>query len=155
MTHLNPILQNPPLNRFFRATLSALVVMDVHARDVATSLAAEGIEGEPTHFSWLSQLRMYWEGGSGAAAEGGGAGVEEGEASLVVRMMNAQVRECTCCCGVFDGFYDWVWGLYDVTHVFQACMSDNNNIPVSCDIHCHVCTSPLNGSTTTLNGMFA
>jgi hypothetical protein len=35
--------------------------MDVHARDVAEQLAAEGIEGEATHFSWLSQLRMYAE----------------------------------------------------------------------------------------------
>jgi hypothetical protein len=46
-----------------RATLSALVVMDVHARDVAAQLAAEGIEGQASHFSWLSQLRMYWEVG--------------------------------------------------------------------------------------------
>ena len=43
-----------------RATLSALVVMDVHARDVAAALAAEGLEGQPGHFSWLAQLRMYW-----------------------------------------------------------------------------------------------
>ena len=49
------------LSKLNRATLSALVVMDVHARDVTVQLAAEGIEGEPGHFSWLSQLRMYWE----------------------------------------------------------------------------------------------
>jgi hypothetical protein len=47
-----------------RATLSALVVMDVHARDVVAQLAAEGIEGQASHFSWLSQLRMYWEVGA-------------------------------------------------------------------------------------------
>ena len=35
--------------------------MDVHARDVVVQLAKEGIEGEPGHFSWLSQLRMSWE----------------------------------------------------------------------------------------------
>jgi hypothetical protein len=35
--------------------------MDVHARDVVAQLAKEGIEGEPGHFSWLSQLRLYWE----------------------------------------------------------------------------------------------
>eukprot|EP00798_Chlamydomonas_sp_ICE-L_P012761 gene12761-16012_t len=49
------------LTKLNRATLSALVVMDVHARDVTVQLAKEGIEGEPGHFSWLSQLRMYWE----------------------------------------------------------------------------------------------
>ncbi|KAF6263196.1 dynein heavy chain 8 [Scenedesmus sp. NREL 46B-D3] len=49
------------LSNLSRATLSALVVMDVHARDVVAQLAAEGIEGQPQHFSWLSQLRMYWE----------------------------------------------------------------------------------------------
>ena len=49
------------LTKLNRATLSALVVMDVHARDTTMQLAREGIEGEPGHFSWLSQLRMYWE----------------------------------------------------------------------------------------------
>lgn len=49
------------LPKLSRATLSALVVMDVHARDVVQALADEKIEGEPGHFSWLSQLRMYWE----------------------------------------------------------------------------------------------
>jgi hypothetical protein len=44
-----------------RSTLSALVVMDVHARDVVEQLANEEIEGQPGHFSWLSQLRMYSE----------------------------------------------------------------------------------------------
>jgi dynein heavy chain len=46
------------LTKLNRSTLSALVVMDVHARDVVVQLAEEGIDGEETHFSWLSQLRM-------------------------------------------------------------------------------------------------
>lgn len=66
-----------------RATLSALVVMDVHARDVVAQLAAEGIEGQPQHFSWLSQLRMYWDDPSKEA--------ESQEKTIIVRMMNAQV----------------------------------------------------------------
>ena len=60
------------LSKLNRATLSALVVMDVHARDVTVQLAAEGIEGEPGHFSWLSQLRMYWEVCVGGVARGRG-----------------------------------------------------------------------------------
>lgn len=65
-----------------RATLSALVVMDVHARDVVAQLAAEGIEGQPQHFSWLSQLRMYWELSPGQP--------DRQDKTIVVRMMNAQ-----------------------------------------------------------------
>lgn len=51
------------LKKLNRMTLSALVVMDVHARDVAEHLAKEGIEGMENHFSWICQLRMYWEVG--------------------------------------------------------------------------------------------
>ena len=49
------------LTKLQRATLSALVVMDVHARDVVVSLAAQNLQGKPQDFAWLSQLRMYWE----------------------------------------------------------------------------------------------
>ena len=52
------------LTKLQRSTLSALVVMDVHARDVTANLAAQGIEGNLNDFAWLSQLRMYWEVGA-------------------------------------------------------------------------------------------
>lgn len=55
--------------------------MDVHARDVVASLAKEAIEGQPQHFSWLSQLRMYWED----------MHHDPNNKSIAVRMMNAQV----------------------------------------------------------------
>lgn len=58
--------------------------MDVHARDVVAQLAAEGIEGQPQHFSWLSQLRMYWEQPPGQSTSQA--------KSIVVRMMNAQAE---------------------------------------------------------------
>jgi hypothetical protein len=47
------------LTKLQRATLGALVVMDVHARDVTADLAAKGITSDK-EFDWQSQLRSYW-----------------------------------------------------------------------------------------------
>lgn len=36
------------------------MVIEVHAKDIVSELVAEGVEDE-TSFSWLAQLRYYWE----------------------------------------------------------------------------------------------
>lgn len=40
--------------------MNALITIDVHAADVVRSLIEEKIL-DPVDFSWLAQLRYYWE----------------------------------------------------------------------------------------------
>ena len=48
------------LEKSTRKTLSAVVVLDVHARDVTKQLAELRVS-EPTEFEWISQMRNYWQ----------------------------------------------------------------------------------------------
>ncbi|XP_072845880.2 dynein axonemal heavy chain 1 isoform X2 [Pogona vitticeps] len=47
------------LSRMQRAILSALIVIEVHAKDVAAKLIEENVQSE-NDFEWISQLRYYW-----------------------------------------------------------------------------------------------
>ena len=49
-------LVRKPLTQLARLTLGALIVIDVHARDVVKTLADANISDE-TDFEWISQLR--------------------------------------------------------------------------------------------------
>ncbi|ODM98966.1 Dynein heavy chain 6, axonemal [Orchesella cincta] len=47
----------PPL---VRAVLCALITIDVHARDIVTSMVNMGVD-KSSNFEWLKQLRYYWD----------------------------------------------------------------------------------------------
>ena len=48
------------MNKLARLTISSMIVMDVHARDVTQHLVESKVENN-TDFSWLAQLRYDWD----------------------------------------------------------------------------------------------
>ncbi|CAG9332270.1 unnamed protein product [Blepharisma stoltei] len=49
------------LDSLLRKTLSAVITLDVHARDIVTDLKTKKITNN-NQFDWIAQLRYYWEG---------------------------------------------------------------------------------------------
>ena len=47
------------LTKLGKKTMGALLVMEVHARDMVTRFIDKGVESQ-ADFEWLSQLRYYW-----------------------------------------------------------------------------------------------
>lgn len=52
-------LVRQPLTKQQKVTINALIVLDVHAKDVVAKLAKFNIQ-DVSSFEWISQLRYYW-----------------------------------------------------------------------------------------------
>lgn len=57
------------LEKLQKITLGALIVIDVHARDVIQKLIDEKVDDIST-FEWISQLRYYWPAADGDRNKG-------------------------------------------------------------------------------------
>ncbi|KAK9875370.1 hypothetical protein WA026_007765 [Henosepilachna vigintioctopunctata] len=68
------LIRDPKLSNLNRITIKALIVIDVHAKDVVEELLHKGVNSDK-EFKWLAQLRYY---------------LEEDEA--LVRLINATVK---------------------------------------------------------------
>lgn len=54
------LVRSPKLTNLARTTTKALIVIDVHAKDVVKDLVNHNVKDE-NDFKWLAQLRYYWD----------------------------------------------------------------------------------------------
>lgn len=61
LSQLNDLreLVRTDLSKIGRMTMSALIVIEVHARDVVNKMLEEEVTS-PNDFEWVSQIRYYW-----------------------------------------------------------------------------------------------
>jgi len=53
------MLVRQKLSKLAKISINALIVIDVHAKDVVGMLVESGAEDKDS-FEWVSQLRYYW-----------------------------------------------------------------------------------------------
>lgn len=68
------LIRSKEISNLQRITIKALIVIDVHAKDVVDELIQKGVKSD-TDFNWLAQLRYYYE-----------------DQDVMVRIINAGVR---------------------------------------------------------------
>ncbi|XP_058067045.1 dynein axonemal heavy chain 12 [Anopheles bellator] len=73
------LMRSKDLSNLERITVKALIVVDVHAKDVVQELIRNRVSAEDD-FQWLAQLRYYWDAPDASAA-----------ASVTVKIINAAV----------------------------------------------------------------
>ncbi|KAF2899449.1 hypothetical protein ILUMI_06723 [Ignelater luminosus] len=54
------LVRDPSISNLARITIKALIVIDVHAKDVVQELYDKRVQKD-NEFKWLAQLRYYWE----------------------------------------------------------------------------------------------
>ena len=84
------MLVRQKLSKLQSKVMSALVVLEVHGRDVVERLIAADCQ-KPTDFEWISQLRYYWEDTvNDNEMKNWGGRMMLGESNMVVRMVQCQ-----------------------------------------------------------------
>ena len=79
------LVRRRDLTKLNRATLGAMVTMDVHGRDVLTAMVAAGVDSL-NDFNWMSQLRYYYEPKDDEERK------VVGNRDIAIRMITAQAK---------------------------------------------------------------
>lgn len=96
------LIRDPSLTNLSRITIKALIVIDVHAKDVVEELNKKHVDNDK-EFKWLSQMRYYCE-----------------DDEPFVRIINATVKySCEYLGIIFNLFLITLWSLTTVLKLFK------------------------------------